>query len=45
MAARGTRIEFYQSPNGTAPDASQFITANFKTAIEPSLYYGLLAAQ
>jgi len=44
-AARGTRVVFYQSPNGTAPDASQFIDANKKATIEPSLYYGMQASQ
>lgn len=44
-AARGTRVVFYQSPNGTAPDASQFIDANKKATIEPSLYYGMQAGQ
>lgn len=42
---RGTRLKIYQSPNGTAPDASQFIDANLKVAIEASLYYGMTNSQ
>ena len=44
-AARGTRVVFYQSANGTAPDASQFIDGNKTATIEPSLYYGMQASQ
>lgn len=45
LGRRGTRVAIYQSPNGTAPDASQFIAANLKAVIDPDLWAGMMSMQ
>jgi hypothetical protein len=45
-AKRGTRLEYWEETNGTAPSVTTFDTANKqKTSIEPELDWPLLASQ
>ncbi len=41
LAQLGTRVDIYQSPNGTAADYTQFLPANLKCTFAPSLYFGM----
>lgn len=45
IAVRGCKVELYEAPNGTAPDASQIIPANLKDTYEADVRYPLLAQQ
>jgi len=45
LSVRGTKVRLYQSTNGTAPSAAQFIDANITAVIEADLYNKMTAQQ
>lgn len=45
IQSRGCKVQLFQSTNGTAPDASQFIDANLKDTYEASVQYPMLQGQ
>ncbi|HVT61985.1 MAG TPA: hypothetical protein VHD33_00655 [Legionellaceae bacterium] len=42
---RGTRVEMYQSANGTVPSVSTLVASNLQTAWENSATWGSIASQ
>jgi len=42
---RGTRVEMYQSANGTVPVVGTLIAANLQIGYEANIYWGLLSSQ
>lgn len=45
LSQRGTRLEWYESTNGTAPAAAELIAANLKGSFEPDQQYPLVSSQ
>jgi hypothetical protein len=45
LGKRCTRVEWYQSANGTVPATAQMVSANLKATIEADLYWGTKASQ
>jgi hypothetical protein len=45
LAARGTRVEVYESANGTAPTAATLVSANLKASFEANVQYPMVSSQ
>ena len=45
LANRATRIEWYQTANGTLPATAQMTSSNLKATIEADLFWGTKASQ
>lgn len=45
VCKRGTRVEWYQTPNATVPALAQITSANLKASYEPEIYWGSQASQ
>ena len=45
LMKRGTRVEMYQSANGTVPSVSTLVAANLQAAYEANIYWGGLSSQ
>lgn len=43
--SKGCRVEWYQSANGNAPDASDITSGNLKASWDPSFEHGMIANQ
>lgn len=43
--AKGTKVEIYESPTGTAPVAAEIKAANLKGVVEPNLQYPMVSTQ
>lgn len=43
--SRGMRFEMYETPNGNAPDPTDFVSGNLKTAFEPNVQYPMVSSQ
>jgi hypothetical protein len=45
VGKRGTRVEWYQTTNGTVPSVAAMISTNLKASHEADVYHGMLSSQ
>jgi hypothetical protein len=45
VALHGTRVDVFQTANGTAPVVASFVESNRKATFDPAIYQGMIANQ